>query len=44
MNDLDTQAEVLQWYLDINSGGVVHTEAELDKVRWLLEVEKGKQG
>lgn len=40
VNDLHTRAEVLQWYLDLNSGGVVHTEDELDKVRKLLEAER----
>ena len=39
VNDLKTRAEVLQWYLDLNTGGVVHTKAELDKVRALLEEE-----
>ena len=36
INDLQTDAEVLQWYLDLNSGGVVHTEEELEKVRKML--------
>lgn len=40
VNDLETRAEVLQWYLDINGGGTIHTEAELDKVRALLEKER----
>lgn len=39
VNDLQTRAEVLQWYLDLNSGGVVHTEDELVKVRNMLEIE-----
>jgi hypothetical protein len=39
VNDLDTRAEVLQWYLDLNTGGVVHTQDELDRVRELLEAE-----
>lgn len=42
VNDLKTRAEVLQWYLDLNEGGVVHTSEELDKVRALLEAEKTK--
>ena len=25
INDLETRAEVLQWYIDINDGGVAHT-------------------
>lgn len=39
INDLQTRAEVLQWYLDINSGGVVHTDNELAHVRALLKEE-----
>ena len=40
INNLKTRREVLQWYLDINSGGVIHTDDELDKVRALLEREQ----
>jgi hypothetical protein len=40
INDLGTRAEVLQWYLDLNAGGVVHTSEELDRVRQLLEKER----
>ena len=36
INDLATKAEVYQWYLDLNDGGVAHTKAELDKVRKLM--------
>lgn len=36
VNDLPTWAEVLQWYLDLNDGGVVHTPTELTRVRELL--------
>lgn len=39
VNDLNTRKQVLQWYLEINTGGVVHTEEELNKVRKLLEEE-----
>lgn len=37
VNDLETRQEVLQWYLEMNSGGTPHTEGELDKVRNLLK-------
>jgi hypothetical protein len=30
---------VLKWYLEFNSGGTVHTEAELNKVRKMIEEE-----
>jgi hypothetical protein len=39
VNNLETRKQVLQWYLEINTGGVVHTEEELNKVRKLLEKE-----
>lgn len=39
INDLKTRKEVLQWYLDLNEGGVVHTEEELSKVREMLNSE-----
>lgn len=38
INDLQTKKEVLQWYLDLNSGGIVHEQEELNRVRKLLEV------
>ena len=34
---LDTRREVLEWYLNFNSGGSVHTEEELQKVRDMLK-------
>jgi len=40
VNTLQTREEVLLWYLQLNSGGVVHTEEELNKVRGLLEEAK----
>lgn len=36
VNGLQTRKEVLQWYLDLNSGGTVHTQKELERVRKLL--------
>lgn len=42
VNDLKTRKEVLQWYIDFNSGGVVHTEEEIEKVRKLLEIENAR--
>lgn len=37
VNDLQTREECLQWYLDLNSGGTVHTEEELGRVRALIQ-------
>ena len=40
INNLQTRKEVLRWYLEINTGGVVHTPEEIQKVRDLLEKEQ----
>ncbi len=32
VNDLKTEKEVLQWYVELNTGGTVHTEKEIQKV------------
>ena len=39
VNDLKSKKEVLQWYLDFNTGGTVHTEQEIEKVKKLIEME-----
>ena len=39
VNNLKTRKDVMQWYLQLNSGGVVHTQEELDKVYDLIEKE-----
>lgn len=36
INELGTRKEVLEWYLQLNSGGTVHTEDELTKVKRLI--------
>ncbi len=42
INELKTKREVLQWYLDLNTGGVVHTSEEIEKVKALLQKERKK--
>ena len=37
INDLQTEAEVIQWYLDLNYAGTPHTEEERARVQKLLE-------
>jgi len=37
--DLTTKKEVLQWYLDMNTGGTIHTDREIRKVKELLKRE-----
>jgi len=44
VNDLKTYAAVLRWYIDLNQGGTVHTDAEIAKVRELLLSEQQKAG
>jgi uncharacterized protein with ParB-like and HNH nuclease domain len=40
INNLQTKKEVLQWYLDFNTGGTVHSKEEIERVEKLLEEEK----
>lgn len=42
INNLKTREEVLQWYIDFNSGGTVHSKSEIDRVKKLLEEETNK--
>lgn len=44
INTLRTRHEVLQWYVDFNSGGVVHSEEEIDRVRRMLAEEQRLTG
>ena len=37
VNDLKTEKEVLQWYVDMNAGGTPHTNDEIDKVKQMIE-------
>lgn len=30
VNDLKTEKEVLQWYVDMNAGGTPHTKEEIE--------------
>lgn len=39
VNNLKTRREVLQWYIDINSSGIIHTPEEIAKVQNLLAAE-----
>ena len=36
-NNLKTEREVLQWYIDMNDGGTPHTKDEINRVRDLIE-------
>jgi len=39
VNDLKTRAEVLKWYLEMNTGGTPHTATEIARVKNLLTSE-----
>ena len=39
VNDLKTREQVLRWYLELNTGGVVHTPEEIARVQALLDAE-----
>lgn len=36
VNNLKTEKEVLQWYIDMNAGGTPHTKEEIDRVKKLI--------
>lgn len=37
INDLKTKKEIIQWYLDMNIGGTIHSDSEIERVKKLLE-------
>lgn len=39
VNDLKTRAEVIKWYLEMNTGGTPHTAEEIAKAKALLDKE-----
>ena len=40
INDLPTHDKVIEWYLDLNDGGIAHTPEEIARVRNLLKEPK----
>lgn len=42
VNDLRSRAEVLQWYVEMNAGGTPHSDAEIARVRRMLDEEKAR--
>lgn len=42
VNNLPTKADVLKWYIELNSGGTAHTKEEINRVKGLLENEISK--
>ena len=37
VNDLKSEKEVLQWYVDMNAGGIPHTSEEIDRVKAMIK-------
>lgn len=44
VNDLKTKADVLRWYLEMNTGGTIHTKSEIQRVTELLKKEQEFNG
>lgn len=36
INDLSSNKEILQWYIDMNAGGTPHSQEEIDRVKKML--------
>jgi len=36
INDLKTEKDILQWYVEMNAGGTPHSNAEIQKVRQMI--------
>lgn len=39
VNNLSTRKEVLEWYIELNTGGTVHSEDEIERVKGLIQKE-----
>lgn len=37
VNDLKSEKEVLQWYVDMNAGGTPHTSKEIERVKEMMK-------
>lgn len=42
VNSLQKKADILQWYIEFNSGGTIHTKEEIERVQKMLEEERRK--
>lgn len=42
INDMSNRKDILQWYIDYNTGGTVHSEEEINRVKLLLKNELNK--
>lgn len=39
VNDLQTKKEVLQWYVEMNTGGTIHSIEEIERIKKMIEKE-----
>ncbi len=39
VHDMEDRADILRWYIQLNEGGVVHSDGEIQRVRSLLREE-----
>lgn len=42
-NNLATQREILEWYVDMNSGGTPHSSEEIERVKEMIDIIKEKR-
>lgn len=38
--DIENRKKLLRWYIDMNSGGTIHTDSDINKVKNLLNAQK----
>lgn len=43
VNNLTRRSDVLQWYIDMNTGGTMHTTIEINNVQKLLKIAKREE-
>ena len=43
INNLSTRIEELNWYIQLNEGGIVHSKTEIERVRQLVIIEQEKE-
>ena len=43
VHNLRKKSDVLKWYLELNEGGIIHTDKEIERVRNLLDTELNKK-
>ena len=37
VNNLEKYSDVLQWYVDLNAGGIAHSDQEIDRIKQMIK-------